>query len=343
MKKRERVKRKENVIFFPGLEQRLTEKGLESLQLKKYEEAIELLEGAKELDPENGDVLMGLVLAYFEAGAYRKAKKLANELLLKGIGDYYQMVDLYLTILIQLHEYQEIVSTIEVLLDEKEIPPEKQDHFITILQFSRRMAEQDQADVENDNSYETGPTNKSLNLFSLQNTTEQMLLLSKLAERNIRPYIEEINAYLIAETGQSFFKTTLLTLLKEQEYDKEIEVQKFHQVIKIIPTKLPEVHAQPRMEKIIEHLEDYLENSNPVLLADIIGMVERIFFISYPFELEPKNAKAWAAAFHVLAEEYMGNDLEIIDRAEEYGVSSEEINLAIVKIREIEEISYPNF
>ena len=60
---------------------------------------------------------------------------------LKGIGDYFQMVDLYLTILIQLHEYQEIVITIEALLDEKEIPPEKHDHFLTILQFSRRMAD----------------------------------------------------------------------------------------------------------------------------------------------------------------------------------------------------------
>ncbi|MDR7001451.1 tetratricopeptide repeat protein [Neobacillus niacini] len=343
MKKRERVKRKENVIFFPGLEQRLTEKGLESLQLKKYEDAIGLLEEAKELDPENSDVLMGLVLAYFEAGAFRKAKKLASELLLKGIGDYFQMVDLYLTILIQLHEYQEIVSTIEALMDEKEIPPDKHDHFLTILQFSRRMAEQNQADVENVDPEENGPMNKSLNLFSLQNTTEQMLLLSKLAERNIRPYIEEIKDYLIAETGQSFFKTTLLTLLKEQEYDKEMEIQKFHQVIKIIPTHLPEVHTQPKMKKIIEHLEDRLENNNPVLLADIRGMVERIFFISYPFELEPENPGAWAAAFHILAEEYMGNDAEIIDRAEDYGVSSKEISLAIVKIREIEEISYPNF
>ncbi|MED3562876.1 tetratricopeptide repeat protein, partial [Bacillus xiapuensis] len=103
------------------------------------------------------------------------------------------------------------------------------------------------------------------------------------------------------------------------------------------------VHTQPKMQKIIKHLEENLENSNPVLLAEIIGMVERIFFIGYPFELEPENPCAWAAAFHYLAEEYMGNGPELFDSAEEYRVSSKEINLAIVKIREIEEISYPNF
>ena len=141
MKKRERAKRKDNLIFLPGLEKRLTDKGLESLQNKRYQEAITLLEEAREHDPENSDILIGLVLAYFEAGAYHKAKNMANEMLLKGIGDYFHMVDLYLTILIQLHEYHEIVTTIEALFDEKEIPPDRHDHFLTILQFSKRMAD----------------------------------------------------------------------------------------------------------------------------------------------------------------------------------------------------------
>lgn len=105
MKKRERVKSKDNVIFFPGLEKKLTDLGLECLQLKKFDDAIDLLEEARVLDPENEDILIGLVMAYFEASAFKKAKELANIMLLKGIGDYFQMVDLYLTILIQLHEY----------------------------------------------------------------------------------------------------------------------------------------------------------------------------------------------------------------------------------------------
>lgn len=340
MKKRERAKRKDNIIYFPGLEKQLTEKGLESLRLKKYAEAITLLEEAKDLDPENDEMLIGLVLAYFEASAYKKAKKLANEMLLKGIGDYFQMVDLYLTILIQLHEYPEIVSTIEALLDEKEIPPDKHDHFITILQFSRRMAEQNET-----GSTESIPEEsniKELNLYSLHNLNDQMQLAATLADKNIRPFVPEIKDYLMADSGNPFLKTVLLTLLKEQEYDKEIEIRKFNQGITVVPIQLPEVKQEPRMTGIKKILEEQLEQHDPVLFENIIGMVERIFFTSYPFHLGPEELEAWAGAFHFIAFEYLGMELNLNEISFEYQTSLEKIHQAIVQIREIEEISYPN-
>jgi tetratricopeptide (TPR) repeat protein len=340
MKKREPVKRKDNVIFFPGLEKRLTDKGLEKLEKKNFKEAINLLEEAKELDPENDEIMIGLVLAYFEASSFQKAKVLAKEMLLKGIGDYFQMVDLYLTILIQLHEYQEIVSTVEALLDEKEIPPEKHDHFLTILQFSRRMAENRQLDIE-----EPQPEEKNvqeLNLFSLENLNEQMLLVSSLAEKNIRPYLAEIAGYLEADEGHPFLKTILLTLLKEQEIDRELSIRKFEMEKRIIPTKLPEVREEPRLKEVKRLLENQLESENPGLFENTIRMVERIFFISYPFELEPGSTTAWAAAFHYIAEDYLGMDTKVSELSSNYGVLIEEIEQAKSMIEEIEKISYPN-
>jgi tetratricopeptide (TPR) repeat protein len=340
MKKRERAKRKDNIIFLPGLEKRLTDKGLESLQNKRYQEAITLLEEAKAHDPENSDILIGLVLAYFEAGAYIKAKDLANEMLLKGIGEYFHMVDLYLTILIQLHEYQEIVSTIEALFDEKEIPPDRHDHFLTILQFSKRMADNSQQEPMEEAKEETHL--KELKLSSLKNLNEQMLAISSLAEKNIRPYMDEIKEYLNSESGHPFLKTMLLTLLKEQEYDKKIEVKKFNEDLSLIPTELPDVQTQPRMKEIEKILEAKLENSDPVLFENMKGMVERIFFISYPFVLKPEAARAWAAAFHLLVLDYLGGEPDVDDISDEYEISTEKIEQALAKIRELEEISYPN-
>jgi tetratricopeptide (TPR) repeat protein len=343
MKKRERAKRKDNIIFLPGLEKRLTDKGLESLQNKRYQEAITLLEEAKEHDPENSDILIGLVLAYFEAGAYIKARELANEMLLKGIGDYFHMVDLYLTILIQLHEYQEIVSTIEALFDEKEIPPERHDHFLTILQFSRRMADNDsqQEPIEEPESKEDSHP-KELKLSLLKNLNEQMLAISSLAEKNIRPYMDEIKEYLTSDTGHPFLKTMLLSLLKEQEYDKKIMVKKFSEDQSVVPTELPDIQSQSRMKKIEYLLEKRLENSDPYLFENIKGMVERIFFISYPFEFTPEETEAWAGAFHLLALDYLGMDSDLSDISNEYEITPEKIEQALVKIRELEEISYPN-
>ncbi|MCM3568366.1 lipopolysaccharide assembly protein LapB [Neobacillus mesonae] len=337
MKKRERIKKKDNIIFFPGIEKRLTDKGMESLHHKKFSEAISFLEQAKEYDPENDEILIGLVMAYFEASFFQKAKELAKEMLHKGIGDYFQMVDLYLTILIQLHEYHEIITTIEALLEEKEVPPEKSNHFITILQFSRKMLvnHQYESQLEEEEHGELG-------LFSLDDLNEQMLLVSSLAAKNIRPYLGEIEEYLKAESGNSFLKTILLTLLKEQEISQPLTVVKFEIEQTVIPVDLPEVREMPKMLEVKAALRNRLENSNPVLFENILALVDRIFFISYPIDLDPYSPSAWAAAFHSLAEEYHGIETDLTELAEEYAVNSEEITRAIEEIDRIEKISYPN-
>lgn len=341
MKKRELLKRKDNVIFFPGFEKRLISKGIENLHNKKFSDAIDLLELAREYDPDNDEILIGLVMAYFEASAFEKAREIAKEILLKGVGDYFQMVDLYLTVLIQLHEYEEIITTIELLLDEKEVPPDKFDHFLTILQFSKKMLQNPAPAVERKQQKEENNPQK-LNLFSLNGVNEQMLLVSNLAEKNIRPYFQEIAEYLRAKTGNFFLKTILLTLLKEQEIDSPVTVNKFEVRKNVIPVKLPEVRQQPKMLEVKAALENHLESRNPVLYQNIITLVERIFFISYPMELEPANAFAWAAAFHFLAEEYHGFQSEIAEVAKEYEVEPEEMEQAIRQVERIEEISYPN-
>lgn len=342
MKKRAQVKQKENVVFFPELEKRLVEKGLESLHLKKYPEAISLLEDARELDPENRDILIGLVLAYFEGASLKKAKDLAKEMLLQGIGDFIQMVDLYLTILIQLHEYKEIVATIEALLDEKEIPSGKKEHFLTILQFSKRMAE-NSLSLESEGKEESQVEKElaDLNLNSIRDPKEQLLLISSLADKNIRPYINEIKNFLNATSGNPFLKTMLLNLLIEQEYNGEIGVEKFNIHNVFILSELPEIGSQTEMIEIINLLKQRLEQNDPVLFENIKSLVERHFFIFYPFNLEPFELNAWAAAFHIVVLEYYGSEPTVHAFSIEYGVEGNKIIQALAQIRKSEEISYP--
>lgn len=342
MKKRESVKQRENIIFFPGLEKRLTEKGLECLKQKQYTEAILFLEEARELDSENEDIAIGLILSYFETSSYTKARDLAKEMLLKGLGDYLQMVDLYLTILIHLHEYNEIISTIEALLDEKEIPPEKNEHFQSILQFSRRMAESGPFLQNKDEKVEKivdQPMN--LNLFSIKDLREQMLLISSLSNKNIRPFFNEIQEYLREKSGHPFIKTMLLNLLKEQEIDQKVEIEKFGQMRGIVPIELADIKSQPIVMEVENILKDKVEDKNPILFENIKSLMDRYFFIIYPFSLKPDTPFAWAAAFQFIVLEYYGEEPSPNEFSSEYGVEVSNLLQALAYIREIEEISYP--
>jgi hypothetical protein len=182
---------------------------------------------------------------------------------------------------------------------------------------------------------------KSLNLFSLKDPNEQMLLISELADKNIRPFLNEITDYLSAAQGHPFLKTLLLNLLKDQEYDKEITVSKFNLINHLNTAELPEINSQPRMSAIIDILKRHLENSDPILFANVKSLVERHFLITYPFRLEPEDANAWAAAFHFIALEYYGAKPEKNQFSGEYSVSIIDFEAALVLIKEIEEISYP--
>ena len=45
-----------------------------------------------------------------------KAKQLVGKMLFEGIGDYFETMNLYLMLLVQVHKYDEVVSVIEELL-----------------------------------------------------------------------------------------------------------------------------------------------------------------------------------------------------------------------------------
>ncbi len=341
MKERARRNLNNKVILFPDLEKRLLAKGLESLQQKKHREAVDYLEEALQLDSENHDILIGLVLAYFESGMLLKAKELANEMLQKGIGDYLQVVEIYITILVQLHQYHEIVTTIEVLLEEREISKEKFEHFTRMLQFSRTM--EASAPIIEEEKNATTIITKELNLISYKDQEVQIQLVAKLSEINIRPFLDEIRQYLQLEEGDAFFKTMLLNILTEQEYDKEILLEKLNREISVIPAGLKISDPQPQKAKLFQLLEEKLEHEDPILLEQLKGLIERQFFIIYPFQLEPYKDTVWAAAYHSLAAEYQGIPHHLEELAILYNVKDEDLMRAGLVLMKIEEISSPNF
>jgi tetratricopeptide (TPR) repeat protein len=338
MKKRDA--NNDNVILFPGLEKRLLEKGLDYLKLKKYRDAIDYLEQALLHDPENGDIYVGLVLANFEAGKVTEAKQLAEEMLRGGIGDYIQVIDLYLMILVQLNEYTEIVSTVEALLEEKEVPVDKYEHFARMLEFGRRML-YSKTEKPVAEEIEVDSEEEFLDLFAYEDPKDQVMLAARLAKGNIRPFINEIKEYVSSEAGHPFQKTMLLNILREQQYSEEIQVRKLGWEKMFNPERLPDMKSFFELSEVGKTLSSQVENEDPVLYENVIGLLERHYFLLYPFQLPEGRAEAWAAAYHFVANEYFGFDDSLDSFADLYNSSIEEAEQALTFITKLEEISSP--
>ena len=73
---------------------------------------------------------------------YEEARELCDELLRKGIGDYFQIISIYLMVLLQLSEHKEMIETIELLFQENQIPFDKIEHFEKMLNFSKKVLEE---------------------------------------------------------------------------------------------------------------------------------------------------------------------------------------------------------
>lgn len=341
MKKRQGKKTGSNVILFPNLDQRFLEKGLEYLQDKKYQPAVGLFEEALTLSPDNRDVYIGLLLAYYESGMYEKAKLVGKEMLRRGIGEYFDTVELYLMVLVQLHEYEEIATTIDALLDEKEIPREKIDHFTKLLDFARRRKDENWEDDYGVSAPESEERQESLGLLDNQNENKLILIIAELANKNTRLYIDEIKTYLSQPEGHPFLKTMLLSILKEQEYEKEIVVNKFKRERTVIPAQLFDMNENMQKLEIERELQNKLESENPVLYEQIRGLLERQMFLLYPFDFLPTNASLWAGAYHAAGIEFSGGEMDMEEIARLYQTDEVKTRDACLFIKELEEISYP--
>ncbi len=340
MKKRDLTK-KDNIILFPDLDKRYLERGLEAVQDKNFQEAVSCFEKAMEINPENSEIKTGLVLSYYELGMLRESKKMAKSMLEEGQGDYLQVLDLYMMILVQLHEYDEIVTTIEVLLEDGHVPAGKMEHFSKLLDFSRKMAAL--SDMSEEEYGLEGIGTDKLELTSIREQNEMMLLAAKLEKANIRPYIEEIKEYLENFEANPFFQSMLLNILKEQEYDKPIIIRKLGREMTVVPVSLDDIRSHKQAIEIMGILQDMLEHDNPVMLENINALLGRHFFLLFPFTLEGKSSAVWAGAYHSIVKEYygmeddMGDDLYSL-----YHVSPREMEEAKALINRLEEISYPN-
>lgn len=292
--------KKDNVILFPGLKERLFRKGIDSLENHQYADAVNLLQQAKELSPEDPQIDKALVIALYEKGDYEEAKDIAKEMLLQGAGDYYEVFDLYLMILIQLHLHDEVVHTLETLFEEQHVPEDKREHYQTLLNFSKKTVDNKKNDF-----VEKSVSAEEVTEGSFQ---EQIIKLSSLADKNIQPYLESVVGLLKNGQAHPFLQTVALNVLKEHRIERTVEVRKLGFSGTFNPSTLPDVTETPFFQSVQSELEKELEHENPVLMKQVKEMIKRHQFLMFPFEPEYEKMLLWAAVYRGYSRIMYGED-----------------------------------
>lgn len=325
--------RTSKVVPFPNLKQRLLDKGMGALQQKKFEEALELLQQTIEMDDQLEEVQLAIIVCLLELGYLDEAKQKCQTMLQQDIGDYYEVLQIYLTILIQLRQYEEVEATIEAVLQEGKIPSQTVENLYRLLDFSRKMTS---------NVMEEKPLVDVNLLRENLPLSEQWNIIQALRHEahGISFAYDALDEYLRDESKHPMLKTVILHMFIEKEISRKLEVEKFGNYIKVTTGELHDITNHPFTMSVLQALDHFLGNENPSLFEVVKEMWNRHLYVIYPFIPQPENANMWAAGIHKVGYDLHGIDIDLAEITSLYQISTKDLLFTSSRIREIDDISF---
>jgi hypothetical protein len=313
---------KNNIIRFPNLTGRLLEKGMDSLKNKQFNESVSCFEQLLQTEPMHSQGNLGLVLSLVELGRLQEAKLRCDRMLKEGIGEYYDVLQIYLSILVQLSEYITVVSVIEAVLEEQKIPADRAETFFQLLQFSRKVIEQEGVpEVQNypkeERAYDNPDFSSLKEMLSSERADSQWMAVQQLKKLGPELTVPLFESFLMDETKHPAVKSLILQYLKENHINKLVKLEKNGQVDEVDISQLKEWNEDPFYIEVKNLILDELEQDNPSLL-DIASAVWKDYTLSiYPFSPKPENKVLWSEASILAASVLCGIDEDIDQEDEE--------------------------
>jgi tetratricopeptide (TPR) repeat protein len=317
---------KNNIIRFPNLTGRLLEKGMDSLKNKQYDESLSCFEQLLHTDPMHSQGNLGLVLSLVELGRLQEAKTRCDRMLKEGIGEYYDVLQIYLSILVQLSEYITVVSVIEAVLEEQKIPADKAETFYQLLQFSRKVIEQEgvpEVKINPEESVKRENPDLSIlkDMLQSERADSQWMAVQQLKKLGPELTVPLFESFLLDESKHPAVKSLILQYLKENEIKKTVKLEKYGQVEDVSIQELMDWNEHPFYKEVKALIQDELEQENPSLLDIALAVWKDYTLALYPFVPQPENKLLWFEASVIAAsvlcgiEEDMENEDPEIQKA----------------------------
>ncbi|MBG9783991.1 hypothetical protein [Shouchella lehensis] len=297
----------DKIILFPGLVKRLVEEGMNELKQKHAEKAYQLFAEASSYDQGDPQARFGTVLSLIELNRQQEAVMETEKLLNEGIGHYFEILQVHVSLLVQLSRYDQVVHLLEAVLSEDKIPAKDAETFYELLHFSRQMSESNEyseASLSKQNQEETMLELKAG--LHAANEPAKWNALQTVRKLGLTDLTDEIRSFVLNKQTNPLMRTYALQLLHEWGDRKPLRYERDHQVVIVTPSELEEPGERQVDQAIRKALEDQLEQEDPTLLHMAKQLHHTYLLMTYPFELNPENPKAWACAFHLVAAEQLG-------------------------------------
>ncbi|MER2106316.1 MAG: DUF3196 domain-containing protein [Solibacillus sp.] len=270
------------IILFPGTIERLIEQANRYIDQQQFTQANELFEQVYEHIVDDEIHLSVYTYSLYETKDFQRAREVAEQLLAIGPTLYFEAMELYLTICMQLREFKQVEKMIESLLEEGVIPEEQIEKFERLKELNADIADNKQ--MQEDMKYaEEQEDELDVSVFLAQPVEQQLLFVQGLMERNIRPLTAKIVSIIEQEETHPFIQSLLLVLLVEQQVAVELTVQKFGRTESVNPAQLELPTKLAQFQEISAYVLEKLEQE-PSILELVQYLIAKHAIVTYPFE-----------------------------------------------------------
>lgn len=288
-KKYRELKRKGNVIVFPTTISRLLTEGMNLLKDEQYTEAREKLFQVLAYEPEHAGALGAYAYCLFELGDYEEALDVCRELLKVGPIHYLETMELYISLLMQVREFEEAEQMIQMLIEEKILPEERLQQFQQLQELNERIAANVSKENMNFQLYEAEH-------FVALRPSEQEQLIIELPPAYYEPLKEKLFALAEHTETDLLTKTYILFMLHQEKVAGRIKIKKFHYEGEFSAAALPDPINNKRIATVRVHLEEAL-SKDPTRLEMAVELFERHIYLFYPFAWDEFDEREVAEAY----------------------------------------------
>lgn len=290
-KKYGRLRKKENVIVFPGTFEKLVENGHVAVEQENYELAVEAFDQAIVYEPDNPEFLGPYAVALYETKDFQRAKEIAARLLHSGTADYVDAMELYLTISIQLQEYDEVEMTIDALIDEGIVPPDMLNKFNYLRELNGRLSDR----------YAQDEPSYRMELFTLDefmkmDALAQQYALASLEGSDLTDLVPLLAIIVARDDVAPLAITFALTLLHQTGHSDELTVRKFGWEKRIVPAAMTLPGQDDLTKQVLEEVDRRLLQ-DPSRLEMAQGLIEKFAITAFPFGWGTHQAEEVATAY----------------------------------------------
>jgi tetratricopeptide (TPR) repeat protein len=286
-----RIRKRENVIVFPGTYEKLVEKGLLAVEQSNFDQAVKAFDQAILYEPDYPEFLGPYAVALYETKEFERAKDIAARLLHNGSANYIDAMELYLTISIQLQEYEEVEMTIDTLIDEGVVPHDMLNKFNYLRELNGRLSNRYAIELD------VAPLKPfTMEEFVEMDTMSQQYALASLEGMDLSGLIPLLTAIAERDDVAPLVITFALTLLHQAEHMDEVTVRKFGWEQAIVPASMTLPGRDDLTRDVLEKL-DQLLLKDPSRLEMARGLIEKFAITAFPFGWNQYSANEVATAY----------------------------------------------